>query len=278
MDSSSFFQFRQIRSFDEVLSETFRFVRVHARPLGTIVLTIGGTYLLIPMFLFAIATFSQNALFTGIASFLSFFAPSLVNTAVCCYIVFYMDEPNRPISVQEVWAASKIFLSKILLGNLLYSLGVGLGFLFFLIPGIYLSVAMVFIPVILIHERYSVMESIDHSIATVKGYWGQTFGVLAIMALLLIFISIFLSLPQMLITVFYMSMSANIGEPSMQLVLVLVNALSELGSLVGYTLLITAITFQYYNLMERKEAIGLRERVQNMAEPESRNDSSWSTE
>lgn len=257
-----------------MLSEAFRFVRVHARPLGTIVLTIGGTYLLIPMLLFAIATFSQNALLTGIASFLSFFAPTLVNTVVCCYIVFYMDEPNRPISVQEVWGASKIFLSKILLGNLLYSLGVGLGLVFFLIPGIYLSVAMAFIPVILIHERYSVMESIDHSIATVKGHWGQTFGVLAIMMLLLIFISIFLSLPQMLITVFYMSMSANIGETSMQLVLVFVNALSELGSLIGYTLSITAITFQYYNLIERKEAVGLMERVQNMAEPERQDDGS----
>lgn len=256
-----------------MLSEAFRFVRVHARPLGTIVLTIGGTYLLIPMLLFAIATFSQNALLTGIASFLSFFAPTLVNTVVCCYIVFYMDEPNRPISVQEVWGASKLFLSKILLGNLLYSLGVGLGLVFFLIPGIYLSVAMAFIPVILIHERYSVMESIDHSITTVKGYWGQTFGVLAIMMLLLIFISIFLSLPQMLITVFYMSMSANIGETSMQLVLVLVNAVAELGSLIGYTLFITAITFQYYNLIERKEAVGLMERVQNMAEPERQDDS-----
>lgn len=269
---SSSFQFRQVRTFDEVLSISFRFIRVHARPLGKSLGVIAGVYLLLAALVLGAGSLTGNALLESIAFLLSSLIPPLVYTIVCRYITLYMRYPDRTLPVQDLWQASYPFLGKVLVGNILYTLGIGLGMIFLIIPGIYISVALAFIPIILVAEHYTVRGAIEHSMEVVKGQWWQTFGILAVTILVLLPLQIAFALPQLLLENSYMVLFNTMGAGPATVVYMAINILSDAGSVVASAMLVTVTSFQYFNLVERKGAAGLRKRISDMAEPQQNTD------
>jgi hypothetical protein len=85
-------------------------------------------------------------------------------------------------SIQQGLQAS----AKILFGGMVYSLAIVIGLLLFVVPGIYLAVALGFFAYGILTENYSIPDSFKYSLALVKGRWWATFGSLLVQMLLII--------------------------------------------------------------------------------------------
>jgi Membrane domain of glycerophosphoryl diester phosphodiesterase len=65
---------------------------------------------------------------------------------------------------------------QLILGTIIYNLAVFLGFVCFIIPGIYLSVRWVFVIYAIILQDHSAIDGLKYSSELVKGRWWQVFG------------------------------------------------------------------------------------------------------
>jgi len=71
-----------------------------------------------------------------------------------------------------------------LVGVLIYVMTI-LGFIFFILPGIYLSVAYAFAPLLIVDKQMSVWEAMEHSRKAVTQQWFKIAGLMALLGLIM---------------------------------------------------------------------------------------------
>ena len=119
--------------------------------------------------------FDQNDWFRFIASMVAGFYMYAVMTAVVHYVA-----SGAPQGVPSPLSIATRRFPVILAVNLLYVLGVMLGTMLLIVPGIFLFVTLYFSPLLPITEGKGPTESIRGSIALVQGHWWRTFAVAGI--------------------------------------------------------------------------------------------------
>lgn len=88
----------------------------------------------------------------------------------------------------------------VVLSHLLVMLLVGLGFVFLIVPGIFLACRLVLVPYLIMDKKLSVIDSLKVSFYMTKGYFWTIFGmgilsfVLILIGLVFLFLGIFVSL------------------------------------------------------------------------------------
>ncbi len=126
-------------------------------------------------------------------------------------------------------------------------------------------VLLVFFPAFL-QERIGFFPALFRCFELVKGYWWQTFGLLVVCFIVSFSVHQIVWLPS-LATVFFGSYLSDSPVSSVTLVTLLLVTTGIIGSfiyLVTLNLFIVVSTFQYFSLVERKESVGLLEKIQNM--------------
>lgn len=275
--------FWQTRDFGTKISATFEFIGVHWRPLGRVLL-----YLVVPFALVQgivtgalqlqiINTIRQSAsadsgFSVRYGNYLSAFQSpwyflssilgivfqavlilSVYGYLMCCV---YAEQPGVPVTVPAVWAVVK---SK-LLGTFFSLLGVwlliGFGFIFFFVPGMYMLVTLSLFFAVSTFENSDFLATISRCIDLIKGKWWSTFGLLFIMALIL-YLAI-ASIGAVLVVAGGAKALLTTTSTLPSSVLVVFNALKGLFSVIFYVPVMLVLAFQYFNLVERKEGLGLR--------------------
>jgi hypothetical protein len=153
----------------------------------------------------------------------------------------------------------------ILLGTPLGPFGVVLllGAVFFL--EIYLAVPTMLVVVISLHERIGLFQALTRAFYLVKGYWWQTFGLVLICVLMQYALLILCMVPFMIIG-FSTEMFSQMGtslESTVAFAIGISIAITLIITL-SCCLFLTVSTFQYFSLVERKEAVGLLQRIESM--------------
>lgn len=298
-------RFRKIRDLGEVVTATLEFLRENYKPLGKAMLFIVGPVMLITGIIGAILQFSMVGALAGsgyydgddysVASPWSF--PALGVTTVLVlwamllimitastavvysYLVLYMDREVQP-TVREVWDEAKRQFFRLLgtfvaLG-VMYFIGfivVGiiplLGFIAIMIGGPYIAVTLSMVGIIRVREGLSLSESISRSFDLVRNYWWRTALLLLVIWLVMWAILSNLAMPQLIITyLFTLNTVDGTEDPSLLLgiITIILSLLYMLGSFLLYPLPLVAIAIQYFNLVEEKEGVGLRERVEQFGQ------------
>lgn len=271
------------RDFGAKISAAFEFIGVHWRPLGRVLL-----YLVVP---FALVqgivagalqlhvaevvrqhSGSGSSLSVRYASYFSAFQSpwyflnsilgvvfhSVLILSVYGYLMrcVYAEQPGAPVTVPEVWQVVK---SKVL-GTSFSLLGVwvliGFGFVFFFVPGLYMLVTLSLFFAVSIFENSDFLATISRCIDLIKGKWWSTFGLLCIMVFI-----IYLALASFGVAVALtgglkalLSSSHTLPAP----LSVAFSSLLGLLAVVLYVPIMLVLGFQYFNLVERKEGLGLR--------------------
>jgi hypothetical protein len=153
----------------------------------------------------------------------------------------------------------------VLLGTPLGPFGVVLllGGVFFL--EIYLAVPTMLVVVICLHERIGLFEALTRAFYLVKGYWWQTFGLVLICVLMQYALLILCMIPFMIIgfsTEMFTQMGTSL-ESTVAFAIGISIAITLIITL-SCCLFLTVSTFQYFSLVERKEAVGLLRRIESM--------------
>lgn len=118
-------------------------------------------------------------------------------------------------------------------------------------------------------EKRDVFSSLSRMFRLISGKWLSTVGLLIVIMIIHSILSIVFAVP-MYIVLFMKAihnggidfMTYQASDPLYNILLSLTSGISMLGSYTLYSIVFIAITFQYFNLVERKEGRGLLERME----------------
>lgn len=205
---------------------------------------------------------------------------ALINSAIARYAA---DEPFDKITLLKdvrshyfrMLGASFIQLFIIALGVVpLVALGFLspplLGFLIFLsaFPGIYLLVSMLIYPTVVLYEDCGLIQGVTRSFELVKNYWWQCFGTLIITAILAFVLSLSLSVPLLFFQWIDSSVASTSGDYQDNPFFIALTIAREIGYWLITTIPIAASAVQYFNLMERKEGVGVLRQIEAIGREE----------
>jgi hypothetical protein len=213
------------------------------------------------------------------------------------YLLTYKEKKSTAIEVSDVWQQVRkifwinfgtmigymitLFLSLIVLA---IPLGIVIGLLTFLGPVVsviaviafYIGIFFVTINLLLIfiirsHERIGFFASLSRLFRLNEGNWWSTFGIGGINIYIQLVFSMLLFIPWYII--FFLKMMHNATVKPLESNSVLMDIISNvsmvlysLSSTLLYAVPLIALAFQYFNLLEQKEARGLRSKIETFGE------------
>jgi hypothetical protein len=243
-----------------------------------------------PSILFRTSSFWLQILLLLVFGTLTFvFTISTINN----YIILYGEKRTNQIEVSEVWERVRqtfwmYFGTAILFGVLFM-----LVYFVLLIPTVLLvaiSPFLVFFGVMIVfvglfyilfsasltffirgYEKKSFFESISRSFYLVRSKWWSTFGLIMILSMIVGFVSYIFMIPYYVVifsTALHQTEAANFAGPTDTMILVTKISFTfyYLAQILLSTLPNVGIAFQYFNLVELKEAKGLMKDLENFGQ------------
>lgn len=289
--------FRQLRDFGQKFSATFEFIGAHWRGLGRALL-----YIVLPAALLQglVAGLlnrqmlasgllgaqshetsgklaQQLALFNSMRESPYYWVSTVMGAIFVTVLVLTVygyvlrclrpHATNEPIGVGEVWDVVRDqFLSSFLSYFGLIILII-IATLFFLLPGIYMSVAFALFYVVKVVEGTGFGATSSRCLRLTRGKWWSTFGLLFVMSMVLGLLGAvmggFLSGAVLLGSALGLYHPA---DSSVGLFTVMASVFGGLLYLLIYPPLLIALAFQYFNLVERQDGVGLHNLVHQLGQ------------
>ena len=304
--------FRKEREFGQKISATFEFIRAHWRPLGRVMLYtvlpaallygVLNAILQISMFKNVLEPFTNGKMSGGMrwtataeimssplywvnaimrGAFFSLIILSVYGYLLCCLrgtstgqAAYPAEEGGgRPaITVADVWTIIKREFVSTYFSTVGIGLLVVLGFMVLFVPGIYLSIMLTLFYITKLVEGTSFGETVSRCWQLIQGKWWSTFGLIFVMMLLLYAL---LALVGIVASLFGATLLGIVKSGTVQSpVFAIVSSTLGTGlALLLYPPILLVLAFQYFNLVERREGVGLRSLVGQLgqAAPTARN-------
>lgn len=265
-------EFRKVRDFGALLNVTFDYIRKNFKLLFKSNLFIASPFILLAgvfmgiyqssMFSFA---YDQDFESVGVPFMLAmvFMIISYVIITVVTYshLMLYKKSETGIFELDDIWQMVRKIFFMFLYTGIGYTIIVGFGFLFLIVPGIYLSIALSLIFIVRLEEELGFFDAVNRCIKLIRDNWWFTFGLILVVAMIQGFLTYALYIPNY-IMMFATALTGIDSEASglNRILYIITSIISSLGALL-YTISTIAIAFHYYNLVERKEAPGLLEQI-----------------
>lgn len=279
----------QQRDFGQKINATFDFIAQNFRPLMLALLYIAGPPALIGGFFMnsyesnvlgiqkiilggndsgdglalssvyeALPTLLIMTVFLGIANVMS-------TLAVNAYMLEY-EEGNRDITPEIIWNRLKSYIGRGIGYSIVMLICSLLATILLVLPGIYVAVALSFIYIILMRENLDLGATFQRSFYLIQGKWWSTFGLLLIVGIIAGIIGAVFQIPAAVgkLTSFF-----KIGDGMNDIWLTINGVVVTVGSVLVRSLVLVAIVFQYYNLVERRDGSGIINSINNIGKNDS---------
>lgn len=304
---NNYVNLKKVRSFGEKFNATFEFLRMVFKPLMKAVFIISLPLALpasLLMVLFYKNLINFASLINGVESngpfiynsiavwVLTVGAYFLVTITLLEYINLYNEKQSKDISVEEVWGRvrkillpagfmvfiiSISYLLVIFIGSFFTALVGVSGLLFlavilFAILLIYFSIVITLaLPVFVLENRksYEFVDVLKRCFFLIKGKWWSTFGIIFITSIIVSVVVNVISIPISMMSIG--ETFSNEGQISSSLIdlMSIFSGFTTFASILLSVIPMIAISFQYFNLTELKEAKGLMEKIASIKEDES---------
>lgn len=218
------------------------------------------------------------------------FVVSVINN----YVKLYDEKKSNQIEVSEVWVRVRqtffrylgttilcfivlfvAYLAAIFLGVLFVAAGqvmTVIAIVLFMSGFLYLAFTLALVFPIRSFERINFFSAMGRAFYLVNGKWWSTFGVIFITWLIAYVMALIFLVPTYIIAGIremhatdLSSFDAPVGG-SMRVTYQILYSLSFVVNFLGQTLPLLAAIFQYFNLVERKEARGLMSRIETFGD------------
>ena len=267
------------RSFSDKINATFTFARQNLKQLAILFMLFGFPLLVVGnILLLYIQTTIQESLLGNTEMFNSLpniMIPMIIigagyfwlNLITLSYIAEYA-EGNRNISPSAVLRRAYANLGKVLGAGIVTIIIVTIGFVLLIIPGIYLSIVLSLLTMIIVMEGDPLFEAISRCFYLIKGKWWSTFGLVFVMSIIVTIMQLAFNIPSYIVNL----SSAFVQKlPEFGLTTILSTIFSTIGLALFYPLAFIALAFQYFNLVELKESAGLKMEIEQSANSTTEN-------
>jgi len=280
-------KFYKVRDFGETLNVVVEFISQNFKPLSLCVILFSGPFFLITGMLngnslssvadlFGIGSTTlvgQNPLLALPSGLLMLLAISILVATVYSYLRLY-NQGEKEISPSKVWSLGKKDILMVLISFFGFGIIAGIATLFLVIPGIYVGVVLFQVYAVQAHERLSFTKAISRCFDLIKENWWVTFGLLFVAYIIRFIISLIFAIPSTIITFVLGTSSLDLSSGGavpgiVQGFLYLLNGLAMVGDGWSTMLIYLVAGFQYYNLVERKEAVGLMKDIDTFGSGET---------
>ena len=184
-------------------------------------------------------------------------AYALITVASLSYIKSYIENKGI-VNYQDIQTLTKDKFWPYVSLFILIGLIVGVGLLFFVIPGIYFGVVLSLTICLLIFENKGVFDSVNDSFILIRDHWWETFGILLVIQILIGVISYLVDLPATLyqgldlVSVLQNPDSVDLFSSFTDPIYLALAALSYFIKFILYTISTVATVFIYYDIKEQK--------------------------
>lgn len=271
-------EFRKVRDFSAILNSTFEFIRQNFKILLKSSIFIAGPFILLAgifggvyqsrAFKFKPDASPADFLIPFSLYLISlFFAIIILIIVIYSIIQIYLESDSLEIEMDVVW--SKVKQNSVMIIATSFGLGVivTVGTMFLIVPGIFLGVALSIIYMVRIVERKKFFESVSRCFYLIKNNWWFTFGLLIVLSIIQGFLSFIFYIPSYIVMFFSAISGFNYdgqgGNGVSEILFIITTIISSLV-LIFYTISVVGIAFQYFNLVERKEATGLLSKIDSI--------------
>ncbi len=133
----------------------------------------------------------------------------------------------------------------------------------------YFFVTLTLVLPIIIFERVGLGAAISKSFYLIKDNWWATFGLLFIMNTVCSLIGLVFNIPLFVLLGLIASNTLENASAITDFSNILANVIAQIGNYAVYPLYMIALAFQYFNLTEEKDSIGLLSRIDDFGQGES---------
>jgi hypothetical protein len=172
-----------------VLTEAWEYYKAHWKHLLTIALVVYAAVALISVILTALFGVVGAILAAAVSIVGLFLLQGALVTAVAD-----IRDGRADLSVEDTFRKAQPFLGRIAGASILAGIGIALGFVALIIPGLILMTIWLFIIPVIVLENASIGASFGRSRELVRGYGMSVFGVIVLTILLIIAFGIILGL------------------------------------------------------------------------------------
>jgi hypothetical protein len=287
LQTSQKINLRQERDFGEKLNATFTFIKVNFKPLFRVMLLYVSPVAIIAGIFSGLyqsrmfqrlsgegpySTLGEYNFFNQVTSlnylvslFFTLMAYVTVALTVYGFMVAYMDEEGE-VTPAAVWEHIKRNIVQATYASV--AIGVVCFLSFFLLGlGIYLSIVFSLFLIIMVREETGVIETIERCFYLIKGNWWATLGLLLIAGIIQGFFAWLTALP---FGAVMLMRGLQVPGAENEIVLVASNTLATVLTTFTYCISTLALGFQYFNLVEEKDGIGLLEQVEQIGSSNSK--------
>ena len=268
-----------IRGFSDSITVTFNFVKQEFVPflkvLGVIVVPlILIDFLVKGFFLRDLLTINEasdpflvikNSLITSVGAGVIYMWTQIV---VIAYLRVYYDkyrngDVNR-ITSGEVWQVVWKYLGSSILVSIAFGFIVVLGILFFIVPGIYFGIALIFLVYCIIIRGDSADRAFGGSMALVKGRWWNVFAYAFVLQLIISVLAYIFNVPYLFVTI----KETILGESSNLYGTAFSYYLANLGQYLAQSILIVGIGVRFFSYWEEQEHGTLLDKIGKLGQDE----------
>ncbi len=281
-------QLKKERDFSDVFNASFAFLTSEFSRLFRTVVLYAGVPIIIAV---VMSTFYTQNVFasvfqtieTGSASeffdpwmvFLSgvagFIAQIFIAGLLPAYMGEYLDKGQSGVVPVEVWQRFLAHFPAIVGYSLLSGLIIAVGFMFLVLPGIYLFVPMSFILFVKVVENKDFSSTFSRCFQLVSNNWWITLLILILTYLIIMIISGLFSMPAVIVGIIQgilVGSGQHGAGDSTSLAFVITTIVSGIGKYLLYPVLYIVIGFQYFSLREQKDRDHLMAKVSEINEEE----------
>lgn len=279
---------RQKRDLGEILSATFSFIRLHFKYLFKNILIIAVPIMLLSsysIYLFYDNMFKninqnykpnplgmmENMLFMMLAVG---FAVLILNAVVVEYFRLSLEYDRKEIVPRLIIDGLKKRILRYLGMSILMLLMILIGSLFFIIPGIYLGVALSLVFFIIGIENTDIGDAISRTFTLIKGYWWRSFGLYILAGIIQTVLSYAIILPISIGTsiISAQSVLTNSGSPQQfGVIMAITTAISFFIMILTRVFTLLVIGINYFSIVEAKEEVYLSKQIEQINNKENTN-------
>jgi len=215
------------------------------------------------------------------------------------YIILYEKKGSSDISVNEVWERVKSSFFTVLGTMILYTVFLIVAYIVILIPVVlltaispfltflgimafvigvaYVAVTFSLIFIVKAYEKVGFGTAVSRCFQLIKGKWWSTFGLVFVTSIIQSTVSSIFFIPwyaNFIIQMLHNAEAQAFEDPSLlfQIINNVTLLLYFVCSYIMYCIPLIAIAFQYFNLVELKEARGLMSKIESFGEDQSQDD------
>ncbi|MBC3540948.1 hypothetical protein ACFSC6_06965 [Rufibacter sediminis] len=204
-------------------------------------------------------SFAQNvkSLHYWASLFFSLVSFVLLSLTIYSYMQQYQLQQGR-VEAPEVWGNVKRNFISVLYSSVGVVFIIGLATLLLVVPGIYVSVALCLFVMVMLHEEVGFLDAVERCFYLIKGHWWPSFGFLLLALVVQGVIGFVVALPSMVV---YVLRIFHLPGGESDALLLVAGSFSTFIGLLLYAFTVTAIGFLYFDLVEKKDGVGLLEQV-----------------